>query len=65
MTVDVKYLKHQIFVAALTWFPLVVYSLLTQGWDGSHWWRISTKIKDLMIGPIETFKLDLKLLVLL
>lgn len=36
MTVDVKYLKHQIFVEALAWFPLVVYSLLTQGWDGSH-----------------------------
>lgn len=58
MTVDVKYLKYQIFVAALVWFSLVViHSLLTQGCRGSHWWGISAEIRDLGVGAMEMFTL--------
>lgn len=58
MTVDVKYLKYQIFVAALVWFSLVVvHSLLTQGCRGSHWWGISAEIRDLVLCPREMFTL--------
>lgn len=58
MTVDVKYFKYQIFVAALVWFSLVVvHSLLTQGCRGSHWWGISAEIRDLVLCPREMFTL--------